>query len=240
MGVGCAVGVLRDAHAPYEAGAAERGLCVDAGRLRDVVGGHARDLLDVLQIVLVDSLTPLIEALGAVLYEIKVGQPFVENDLGHAVEQRYVGAGTRPHPDLREVAHLDAARVDDDELGALLHDGAAHARGCHRVVGVGVGADDDQASGLLVVLVGVAGCAAAQGCQHRLNRRRVTQARAVVDVVALHYQPRELLLDVAVLVGGLGRAQRPKGVASVLRQLFGNQLQRLVPGGWCKLAVFAD
>ena len=51
----------------------------------------------------------------------------------------------------------------------------------------------------------------------------------MVDVVAAHHQPGELLLHVAILVGGLGRTQRPKGVAAIFGQTGRHQVQRLVP-----------
>ena len=92
------------------------------------------------------------------------------------------------------------------------------------MIGRGIAADDEQAGGVFVVGVGVAGRAAAQGGQHSLNRRRVAETGAVVDVVALHDQTGEFLLDVAVLVGRLGRTQGGEGGASVVGQAVGDQV----------------
>ena len=44
----------------------------------------------------------------------------------------------------------------------------------------------------------------------------MTEAGAVVNMVALHDEASELLLDVAVLVGGLGRSKSSKGIAAIL------------------------
>ena len=238
--VGGAVRVLRDAHAPDQARAAEGRAGVDPGRLRDVLGGHSRDSRGVVEVVLVDDAAPLVKTLGPVAYEGLVVQPLVQDDLGHGVQEGDVGARPRPEPQLGEVAHLYAPRVDDDELGPTLDHGPPHPRRRHGVVRVGVGADYHEAARLLVVDVRVAGRAAAEGREHRLDRRRMAEPRAVVDVVRLHDDAGELLLHVAVLVRRLGRAQGRELVAVVLREALGDVVQRLLPRDRNELALAAD
>ena len=240
MRVGGAVRVLRDAHAPDQARAAEGRAGVDPGRLRDVLGGHSRDSRGVVEVVLVDDAAPLVKTLGPVAYEALVVQPLVQDDLGHRVQEGDVGARPRPEPQLREVAHLDAPRVDDDELRPALDHGPPHPRRRHGVVRVGVRADYHQAARLLVVDVRVAGRAAAEGREHRLDRRRMAEPRAVVDVVRLHDDAGELLLHVAVLVRRLGRAEGRELVAGVSREALGDVVQRLVPRDRNELALAAD
>ena len=79
--------------------------------------------------------------------------------------------GLRPEPEVGVVAHLDAAWVDDDELGSTLDDGAAHARCSDGVIGIGVGADYHEASGFFVINVGIGRGSASKSGQHRLNGR---------------------------------------------------------------------
>ena len=97
------------------------------------------------------------------------------------------------------------------------------------MVGVRVRAYDKQTTGLLVIDIRVARGPAAERRQHRLHRRRVAQPRAVVDVVALHQESGELLLDVSVLVRGLCRAESGEGVAAVLQQPIDDVVERFVP-----------
>ena len=123
-------------------------------------------------------------------------------------------------------------------LRAAAH-GPAQANGDDRVVGRGVGAHDHQAARLLVVLVGVRRRARAHRGQHGLDRGRVAEPRAVVHVVGAHDHARELLDDVAVLVGGLGRGEGAEA-AVVPRQAVGGRVERLVPRHLAPLAVAPD
>ena len=99
------------------------------------------------------------------------------------------------------------------------------------MVGRWVAADDNQTAGAFVVGVGIAGCAAAQRGQHGFDRWAVAQAGAVVNVVAAHYEAGELLLNVTVFVGGLGGTEGGEGIAAILDESGGDQIQSLVPGG---------
>ena len=182
----------------------------------------------------------MFEILGAVGDELLVHQSLVQDYFGHSVKQGHVGTRVGAEPQVGVIAHVDSAGVDNDELSAPFHHGPAHAGGRHRVVGSRVAADDHQATGILVVGVGVAGGAAAQGGQHGLHRWRVAQAGAVVDVVGLHDEAGKLLLDVPVLVGGLGRAEGAEVVVPVVDQPVGDQVQGLVPGGLAELTVLTN
>ena len=119
--------MLRNAHSPHEAGTAERRIGIDPGRLGYILGRNAGDLLDGLEVVLIDDLPPLVELLGAVADEFGVSQSLVENDLRHTVVERHVGPWPRSQPEVGEVAHLDPARVDDDQLRPSFDNGAAHS-----------------------------------------------------------------------------------------------------------------
>ena len=119
--------------------------------MADVFGGDAGDFFYPLGSVGFRYFDPFFEAFGAVGYEGLVLQTFLQNHLGKAVEQGDVGAGVGAEPQVGVVAHVDAAGVDDDELGPSLNDGPAHAGGGYWVVGRWVAAYDQQATGVLVV-----------------------------------------------------------------------------------------
>jgi hypothetical protein len=62
----------------------------------------------------------------------------VGDHAGDSVEQCNVRARSRAQPEIGDVAHLYAARIDDDRLGATLHDRAPHSSRGHGMVRVGV------------------------------------------------------------------------------------------------------
>ena len=107
------------------------------------------------------------------------------------------------------------------------------------MVGAGIAAHDHQAAGVAVVRVGVAGRPTAELRDHRLYRGGVAEPRAVVNVIGAHQQADELLLHIAVFVGGLGRGERAER-AAVLGKFLCHQIQRLIPGRLGEDAVLAD
>ena len=233
-----AVDVLGDAHAPDETGAAPRRARVPASRPRDVLSMYAGDGRRAVQGELREGLAPLVEALGARPDEVDVGQALVEDDPGHGVEEGDVRPRPVLDPQVGLIAQVDALGVDDDDPGAATH-GAPEPDRDDRMVGRGVGPDDQQAAGLLVVDVGVGRGPRAHGGEHGLHGGRVTEPRAVVDVVRRHHRAAELLDDVAVLVGRL-RAGEGAEAAAVAGEAVGSRVQGLVPRGLAPLPVALD
>ena len=164
--------MLGDSHAPDETRTAVATFRIAAFRYRrtgenagggaDVIVGNASDGSGAFRCVLVNDGAPFVVGFSAVGHEIRVGQTFRKNDVGQGVEQGHVGARIGTQPQVGIVAHINTARVDDDELGPALHHGPAHPRGGHRMVGRGVAADHHQTSGSFIVGVGIAGCPAAE------------------------------------------------------------------------------
>ena len=62
----------------------------------------------------------------------------------------------------------------------------------------------------------------------------------MVDVVGLHYEAGELLLDVPVLVAGLGRTEGAEVVVPVADQPVGDEVKGLVPACLTERAIFLD
>ena len=230
--VGRAVGVLGHAHAPDQAGIA-RALVrrirrrVGEGRADEQLGRHAGDHLHVLRRVVVQFRAPGLEALRPLRDEGFVGQARVQDRPRHPVQHGHVGARIVAQPEIGVVAHLDPLGVEHDQLRPAV-DRLAHPAGRDGVVRGRVRADHEEAVGRLVVGIRVGGRAAAELREHRLDRGRVAEPRAVVDVVRAHHGAREFLQQVVVLVGRLGRGERAER-AAVLREALGDEVQRLVP-----------
>ena len=236
--IGRPVRVLGDAHAPDQARAREGRSRVPARRPRDILSRHAGDLFGVLERVGGEGGGPGLEPFGARADEVEPGQPLVEDELGHGVEEGHVRAGAFLEPEIGLVAQLDPLGIDHDEPRAPA-DGLAEPDGDDGVVGRGVGAHHHETARLLVVLIGVGRGAGAHGGQHGLDGRGVAEPRAVVDVVGAHHHSRELLDDVAVLVGGLGRGEGPEAPV-IAGQAIGGGLEGLVPADLAPRAVTLD
>ena len=113
-------------------------------------------------------------------------------------------------------------RVDVDDLRAAAA-GLLEERAGDGVIRRRVGTGDDDDVGVGDVAVGGGHRARADALEQRCNRRGVTQPGAVVDVVRAEPGAQELLEEVGLFVGALGRAEpgdrrrgrRPRGSPSV-------------------------
>ena len=81
-----------------------------------------------------DELRPVLElvAVAALATKASFDQPFGHDDVRQRVEHRDVGAGPQLQVvvglDVRRAHQVDAARIDDDQLGALRAAAASSAR----------------------------------------------------------------------------------------------------------------
>ena len=107
-----------------------------------------------------------------------------------------------------------------------------------------VGADDDRHVGAVDVGEGAGRAREAERLAQRERRRRVADARAVVDVVGADRGADQALHRVAVLVGGARGGEAGDRVGAVLGldpgQLGDDPLDRLVPAGQAEAAALAD
>jgi hypothetical protein len=134
-----AVRVLGDAHRVDDRGALGRG--ESARRHPDLFGGHAGDLLDELRCVLGEHRGERIELLGALGDERLVVQPFGDDHVHKAVEERHIGARLELQVVVGAARHVDPPGVGDDQRGAGAHRLLEMDRG-DRVRLARVGADD--------------------------------------------------------------------------------------------------
>ena len=184
------------------------------------------------------EIAPLVErgdiaAFGDVLL---LDQPFGDDHMGKAVDQRDVGAGPQLQVvvglDVRGAHQIDAARVGDDQLRALTQ-AALHLRCEHRVAIGRVGADDDDDIGLHHRIEGLGAGRLANGLLQAIAGRRMADASASVDVVVAERGADHLLDDIDLLVGaaaGGDRADRAApGLGLDALEFAGGVVDRFLP-----------
>ena len=126
-----------------------------------------------------------------------------------------------------------AARIDDDQLGAALGRLLEVGRS-DRMVGRRTGADHHDAIRLQGIRERRRHRTGADAFHQRCDRRGMAEPGAVIDVVGPEAAPHQLLEQVSLLVGALGRAEAGQRLAAVRVVIFtrpdGGALHRLIPG----------
>ena len=211
--VGGADGVLGGAHAPDDGRRLlRREQLGDAPQLR---AGHARDALHLLRIPLGDFLADILHAVDALADELLVLPAVLEDVPEQAPDERDVGAGAEADVfggmgrGAREarIAHDHVAAVDLLRGEQVLHR--------DRVRFGGVAADEEHGLGVADVVVGIGLRAVAPGIGDARHRRRMADARLVVDRVRPP-EGGELPEQIGALVRELGRAQPEHGIGAPL------------------------
>ena len=171
--------------------------------------------------------------------ELLVLPAVLEDVPEHAPDQRHVGAGADAHVLVGVRRRAREARVDDDELAAVLlaAQDVLHRDGMRFG---GIAADEEHRLAQVHVVVRVGHRAVAPGVRDTCDGGRVADARLVVDVVRAP-QRRELAVQVRLLVRELRRAEPVHGIGAVLladlEQLVADLVDRLVPGDALPLAA---
>ena len=190
--------------------------------------GHAGLVLQRLGRVLgpLDELLPLrvFADVAALRDVVLLGEAFGHDDVRERVEHRDVRAWLELQVevrfDVRRAHEVDAARVDDDEAGAFFGRGAAqtslHARREHRVPVGRVGADDDDAVGVVDAVEVLRSRGLAERLLQAIARRRMAHARARVDVVGAERSADQLLHEEGLLVGAARARDAADRVLAVL------------------------
>lgn len=203
-GVVGAMDVLRDSHAPEDQGV----LCpgVQPGGLPDQRGGEPADRFHDLRAKALQVPAKLLESLGARREERRVGQPLLDDDVHHRVQDGDVGAGPELQEMRREPRQLGPSHIDDDQTGPPLHR-VLEEGGRDRVIDRGVRPHHHRHIGVSHVGDGVGARPGTQHLQHRGQGGGMAEAGAVVHVVGAEAGADELLQQVRLLVASLGGAQ---------------------------------
>ena len=131
----------------------------------------------------------------------------------------------------RVARELGAARVGDDQLGAVLRR-VLHPGGGHRMVDRRIGADHQHHLGVHHVAHLVGDRARADALEQRRHRGGMAQARAMVDVVGAETGAHQLLEQVGLFVRALRRAEAGKREAILIlyfEQTGSSEIKRLFP-----------
>ncbi len=157
-----------------------------------------------------------------------------------AVEQGNVGARFVLQEQVGIVGDINATGIGHDELGPTVPHRLPDLGSDDRVLLGGIAADDKEALALLGDIAdGVGHRAAAKACHQTGDGGAVSEASTVVDGIGGQDLPRELVKEIVLLVGALGRSQHGKSIAAMflfdLGEAVGYQVQRGIPVGFDKI-----
>ena len=203
---GRALAVLGDAKPVIDGAIAAGG--IEARRAADQLRRDAGDLLHLLRAVarLRHEGRPVLELvpIAAFAHECLVHQPLGHDDMGERGDHGDVGAGLERQMvvgfDMRRAHEVDAARIDDDQLGALAQ-ALLHARGKHRMAVGGIGTDDQDDVGLLDGIEILRAGRGAVGGLEPVAGGRMAHPRASIDIVVAEGGAHELLHEIGLFVG---------------------------------------
>ena len=203
-------------------------------------GGNARELPGRFWTVplLGDEGGPIQELVpvAAFAHEFLVDEPLGDDHMRHRRNQGDIGPGAQGQMiiglDMRRAHQVDAARIDDDQFGALAQP-LLHARGEYGMRVGRITADDQNDVGLVDRIEILRAGGSAEGLVEAIAGWRVTDARAGVDVVIAEARANELLNKITFLVRAARRGDATDGAATVfcldLLKPSGGEGNRLVP-----------
>ena len=168
-----------------------------------------------------------------------VSEAFVDDSFQDGADEHQLGARDWAQPEIGVAGQLHFSDVDDDERGTGL--GGLFDGHADDVVAFGeVGVEDEDAAGLCQVPDGVGGAGVSEYVFQPADQRGLG-VTGVVDIVGVHAEACEFLGEVKLLVGAVGSGDETESGAVLVRsELFGNQVEGLVPGGGFQLTVAAN
>ncbi|OPY08390.1 MAG: hypothetical protein A4E67_00985 [Syntrophaceae bacterium PtaB.Bin038] len=232
--------VVLDGVAPLDGCGLRRG--VGPGGPADEVGRHPGDAGDLLGRVLFYVGRKLVEAVGPFLHELPVIQALLDDHVEEAQGERRIRAGPKLQPVLRLPGQVDAPRVDDDDLGAVLDLLHEHAADLTLLVGGGdvAAPEDDELALVVQVRHGVE----AAGVHARNLPGRVADILGGDDVGGTEEIGQADLDEVIEPLGHAHAEGDPLGAVLFLdlEKALGDRLQGLIPrdAGPLPLAPLSD
>ena len=138
-------------------------------------------------------------AIRAVGDEVFVRQSLVNDCMHNAVQQGDVGIRLELQDILRMACQVVAARINDDQRFSVFHR-IFHESGGDRMIFGRVGANDNNDIRFGYILNRVGDRTRANHFKQGDDRGGVTQARAVIDIVAAETGPHQFLEQVGLFV----------------------------------------
>ena len=134
----------------------------------------------------------------------------IDGDIGAGAQRQVMGC-----LDMRRGDHVDAARIDDDQLGALAQP-LLQPRGKDRMAVGRVGADDDDDIGVLDRIEILRAGRGAEGGAEAVAGRRMADAGAGIDIVVAEAGADQLLDEIGFFIGAARRGDAADRIAAVL------------------------
>ena len=157
------------------------------------------------------------------------------------VDQGDIGAGNLAEPEAGMPHQAVAPGVDDDEILIFETRRPLDAGRNHRVIFVGVGADHQDAIGILQFGDGIGHGSGTEGRGQPGHGGAVSEAGAVIHVVGADRGAQQFLHQVIFFVGGPGRTPAANLFGAVfflhLPEAAGHKIEGLIPGGLLEFAV---
>ncbi len=231
-----AVHMLADAHAPEDDGSTRAR--IHPRHFAQGFGRNAADRLHLLRGEFLDALLEFIEALGIAGDILFVGQAFGDDGIDHRVQHRDIAAGLERQMLGGMARQRLPARVHHDQLGAALGRVLDEGRS-HRVIDRRIGADHDDDFGVHRGRERRRHCAGIQAFHQGCDRRGVAQPGAVIDIVGAEAGAHQLLEQIRLFVGALGRTETGERFHALLvanlDQAPGRDIERLFPGSFAEM-----
>src|SRR6185437_6488095 len=134
------------------------------------------------------------------------------------------------------------ARVNHN--AGLFHGHLFQLSSSNRMCVCRISADNKYQVSNIEIFDGVGSCTGPERALHPDGSRGVTYAGAAINTIGPYHRSDELLHQVVFLIGAAGRRYAGYSIWAVgsfyLGKFIGNEIISLIPGGWNKLAVFAD
>ena len=227
--LGAAAARLVEAHAPQGQKARR---AADQARAGLQVGHRdATQFADHLRGVVAHQGLEGIEAFGVLVDKAPVDPAFPHEDMQQAVEQGHVGAGLQGQVQVGQFAGVGAPRIDDDDAHfRALGLGFFQAAKQHRM-GIGhVRTGDQQAVGLLDVLVVARRRIGTQAALVAGHSRGHAQPRVAIDVVGADHGAGQLVKGVVILGQQLAGDIEGHAVRAMLADGFGEHIGGVIEG----------
>ena len=236
--IGGANGFLRGPHAPDQ-----RRRLLRREHFRDLAelrARHAGNTLHFGRRPFRDLGANFIHAMHTLADEFLVFPAIGEDVVQHAPDDGDIRARADAHIFIRMRRGAGEARVNHNQIGAVLFLAGKNMLQADRVCFRRIAAHDDHGLGVADVVIGIGLRAITPGIGNTSHRRRMTNARLVVHVIRAP-ESRKFAIQISTFIREFGAAQPEGGIRPTFltgfHQLVGNFGHRIVPGHALPLAV---